>query len=327
MPGLVRHGTGDWEVDMANRLRRIWVLACVVTIAGGATVLAADDPSPPSDPLKLVLIHHSCGENWLADDHGGLGLALRDNGYFVSDTNYGWGPVCEDCEDCWGAIGDCTDILHWDNWFGVDGEEAPWRALVHEFGQASAYSRMNDPHPDCENDIVLFKSCYPNSNLAGSPDEPPAAGHGLTVGHAKSIYLSLLDTFALHTDKLFIAITAPPVTRADSWEDPANARAFNDWLVHEWLGDYPYENVAVFDFFNVLTSNGGDPVTHDVEQEAGNHHRWWNGSVQHVQTLDNDLAAYPDGDSHPTPAGNQKATAEFVPLLNVWLNRWLADRP
>jgi hypothetical protein len=34
------------------------------------------------------------------------------------------------------------------------------------------------------------------------------------------------------------------------------------------------------------------------------------------------MSAYPDGDSHPTPAGNQKATAEFVPLLNYYYSRW-----
>ena len=63
--------------------------------------LQADDPSPPTAPVKLIFIHHSCGENWLADCDGGLGMALRDNNYFVSDTNYGWGPD---------GIGDSTDI-------------------------------------------------------------------------------------------------------------------------------------------------------------------------------------------------------------------------
>jgi hypothetical protein len=51
---------------------------------------------PPDHMVRLVFIHHSTGENWLADDNGGLGLALADNNYFVSDTNYG-------CPD---AIGD-----------------------------------------------------------------------------------------------------------------------------------------------------------------------------------------------------------------------------
>ncbi|MCL5957721.1 MAG: hypothetical protein M1358_00130, partial [Chloroflexi bacterium] len=55
---------------------------------------------PAGKPVRLIFIHHSTGENWLADDNGGLGLALRDHNYFVSDTNYGWGPD---------SIGDTTD--------------------------------------------------------------------------------------------------------------------------------------------------------------------------------------------------------------------------
>ena len=49
--------------------------------------------APPDHPVKLIFLHHSSGENWLKDNNGGLGIALRDNNYFVSDTNYGWGPV------------------------------------------------------------------------------------------------------------------------------------------------------------------------------------------------------------------------------------------
>ena len=50
---------------------------------------AAPNTSPPASPVKLVFIHHSTGQAWLEDGHGGLGVALRDNNYFVSDTNYG----------------------------------------------------------------------------------------------------------------------------------------------------------------------------------------------------------------------------------------------
>jgi len=85
--------------------------------------------------------------------------------------------------------------------------------------------------------------------------------------------------------------------------------------------------VAVFDFYNVLTSNDGDSHVNDLGSSDGNHHRWWQDEVQHIQTVDNNLAAYPTSDSHPNQAGNQKATAEFVPLLNVYYHRWQDDAP
>lgn len=67
------------------------------------TLAQSLNASNPPSPVKLVFVHHSTGENWLGDDNGGLGIALRDASYFVSDTNYGWGPD---------SIGDRTDVGH-----------------------------------------------------------------------------------------------------------------------------------------------------------------------------------------------------------------------
>jgi len=36
---------------------------------------------------------------------------------------------------------------------------------------------------------------------------------------------------------------------------------------------------------------------------------------------------YPSGDDHPSAAGNRKATEEFIPLLNIYYNRWAATAP
>jgi len=76
----------------------------------------------------------------------------------------------------------------------------------------------------------MFKSCFPNSELGGSPDGSPTPEGGLTVGHAKYIYNELLGYFVTRPDKLFIVITAPPVSDQTFAE---NARAFNDWLVND----------------------------------------------------------------------------------------------
>ena len=272
----------------------------------------SDDPAPPAAPVKLIFVHHSTGGNWLADPngdqpYGGLGIALRDNNYFVSATNYGWGPE---------SIGDRTDIPNWPEWFTGPQSETYLNALYHESGQNigdfGAWSRLG-ADPGGENEIIMFKSCFPNSDLDGSPGDPPlpeANDWEYSVANAKAVYNNLLTYFQTRPDKLFIVITAPPLMQSETApERAANARAFNNWLVNEWLQGYPAHNVAVFDYYNVLTA-------------ADNHHRWNNGQIEHVQPVDTNFSAYPSGDSHPNTAGHSKATAEFVPLLNVYYHRW-----
>ncbi|MBI9046692.1 MAG: CIA30 family protein [Anaerolineaceae bacterium] len=261
-----------------------------------------EDPYPPTEPVKLIFIHHSTGENWLADGYGDLGIMLANNNYFVSDTNYGWGPD---------GIGDRTDIVNWPEWFGPQRSEQILTALFSESNQHADYSR-NFSDPGGENEIVIFKSCFPNSDLYGDPTDGPDSGsYDFSVGSAKHIYIQMLDYFITQPDKMFVAITAPPLLDKSN---AANARAFNNWLVQDWLSDYTGNNVFVFDFYNILT----DP---------DNHHRFHDGSVEHINDQGGNTLEYGSGwgDEHPNEAGSQKATQEFVPLLNVYYHRWKRD--
>ena len=297
------------------------LLLLAVWLAWPGAAGAAVNTAPPATPVKLIFIHHSTGEAWLAEDHGGLGLALRDNHYFVSDTNYGWGPE---------AIGDLTDIGHWWNWFRGPGSPAFMTALYAESGQSCSYSRLEDD-PGGPNQIVLFKSCFPNSDLLGSAAAAPpaiadnplkgqgAGGDDFTVANAKGIYRDLLPYFAAHQETLFVCVVAPPIQAP---QIPANGRALADWLVDEWLAGYARDNVFVFDFYNVLTSRSGSGAS-DVGLAGGNHHRIWNGAAQHKTDDGVNHLEYPSGgDDHPNAAGDQKATAELLPLLNYAYNRW-----
>lgn len=324
---------------MTAHLRRFQLLTCLAVVLSLAAVsplagqapgdaLAALplNPNPPASPVRLVFVHHSTGEAWLADDHGGLGQALLSNNYFVADTNYGWSVNGD-------PIGDRTDIGHWWEWFAGPARDAVMAALSAQTEQNCGYTRM-DPPPAGPNQIVMFKSCFPNSHLGGAPDDPPTTGPNPlrgqdsasehhTVGNAKGIYNDLLPYFAAHQEKLFVVVTAPPLRDEDtSPEAAANARAFNDWLVRDWLAGYPHHNVFVFDFFNVLTSNGGNADTNDLGRATGNHHRYRGGSIEHITDQGSNYSAYPTGDSHPSAAGDQKATGEYVPLLNIAYNCW-----
>jgi len=280
------------------------VTVCIALLGPEVVRAQGDNPAPPDETVKLIFIHHSCGENWLSDGNGDLGRVLGENNYYVSDTNYGWGPD---------SIGDRTDIPNWLEWFRGPGSERYLAALYTESERLSPYTNhLSDPGG--ENTIIMFKSCFPNSNLEGNPDDPPTPGEELSVSNAKYIYNELLQYFAARPDKLFVAITAPPV------QDPsyaANARAFNTWLVEDWLREngYTQNNVAVWDFYNVLT--GPD-----------NHHRFQDGVVEYITDQGGNTLYYSsNGDDHPTREGNQKAVTEFVPMLNVFYNRWIGTSP
>ena len=285
--------------------------------------------APPSKPVRLVFIHHSTGTGWLSDSHGRLGRALAANNYFVSDTNYGWGPD---------GIGNRTDIGNWWQWFRGPSSAIYTSALYKESGQHCSYPRLAEK-PGGPNRVIVFMSGFRNSALKGDPtvavptiDRDPLQGQSCdseyhTVANAKGIYIDLLRYFAAHQEKLFIVVTAPPLGDETY---ALNARVFNDWLTTSWLRNYHYKNVFVFDFYNVLTSNGGDPKISDVGQATGNHHRVWLGAIQHQVDTGNVFAgnvlAYPTNTNHPTGVGVRKATVEFLPLLNYAYDSWRASK-
>lgn len=296
----------DKKKSIKRFLMLVMVLVLQMQIAAAPlpdSAAQADNPNPPDNPVKLIFIHHSTGENWLVDDNGGLGKALEKNNYFVSDTNYKWGPD---------AIGDRTDIYNWVEWFRGPNTETIMKALLNENGQHSNYARTL-ADPGGENEIILFKSCFPNSKIRGNPGDPPTSEMDWSVGYYKYVYNDILKYFATRPDKLFVVITAPPLSDG---EYAANARGLNQWLVNDWLNEnqYTQNNVAVFDFYNILTG-------------PNNHHRYVDGKIEHVFVEGGDTSYYPtaSGDDHPSHEGNLKATEEFVPMLNIFYHRWKGD--
>ncbi|MCP4345010.1 MAG: hypothetical protein GY795_05730 [Desulfobacterales bacterium] len=313
------------ETSGTGTLTWVWQLLGFLSCNGGNDLAIEkpdngnDNPDPPESTVKLVFIHHSTGGNWLADPnsdqpYGGLGTALMNNNYYVSATNYGWGTD---------SIGDRTDIPNWPEWFTGSNSSTILNELYNENGQNfsdyGSWSRLSDD-PGGENEIVMFKSCFPNSDLFGNPDDQPASEPDwkFSVSNAKAVYNNILGYFKTRQDKLFIVITAPPQAENEYSQDyqtpsqrAANARSFNNWLLNDWLNSYSYNNVGVFDYYNILT----DP---------DNHHRISGGQPEHIITNEYNFAAYPtnEWDSHPNSEGHQKATEEFIPMLNYFYNKW-----
>lgn len=303
------------------------IMLCLFSFPSPA--ICADNPNPPSSPVRLIFIHHSCGENWLAARNGNLRQSLNANKYYVLDVSYSWGPTCVEKGS---FIGDHTDIPDWYLWFTGSNRNTYLSALYTSNENAGENNGVADPGG--QNEIIMFKSCYPNSDIDGNPNDSPASSADynspITVANAKRIYLDARNYFATRQDKLFVVITAPPEMETHTTPERAtNARAFNTWLVNNWLAGYSHHNVAVFDFYNVLTSNGGAWNINDLGSTAGNHHRYGNNVIEYITNQGSNYAAYPNNgnDDHPSPAGNQKATSEFVPLLNIAYHKWKETPP
>ena len=194
---------------------------------------------------------------------------------------------------------------------------------------------LKNPGESIENEIVIIKPCFPNSLYRGTGDEaatkgdnPPrnfsADSEKHTIGNCKRIFNDILRYFRQRPDKFFVIVSAPPQTKLPN--GGKTARAFNNWLVRDWLKENNYvgKNVMVFDFYNVLTS-GLNSTANDLGKEDGNHHRIWNGKEQHIVQNEYNFLIYPTGggnDNHPSRAGLQKATEEFVELFVNRYENW-----
>jgi hypothetical protein len=248
----------------------------------------------------LVFIHHSCGQNWLSNS---LNSALLAKDYVDERNDIYYGvdaaPDAGRPDTLAPTPGDHTDMCHWIHWFNN------YLGDVKSHGCATGVNR-----------IVMYKSCYPNSNVTadgtgGDPfsttqtlanykavyRHPDGAGH--TYSHGGHTYRPLEDIFAADPNTLFVAVTAPPLSYGTTGTNDANAhraRLFNNWLKTDWLNSYNaanpgLHNVAVFDWFDVL-AYPDDHATHPnrLKQEYGG----------------------ASADSHPNSTANAYSTQVFA---------------
>ncbi len=269
-------------------------------------------PEAPSEELRLLFIHHSVGGQLLADEGsdvgedsiyasyphgGGLRALLQSNGYRVGEASYG------------SRLGEHTDLFDWlpkfrDHMDGV-------LRIAHQDETLPGEAR---------NDIVVFKSCFPNSKFVARGEGPgDPAGPELTLVNAQATMNALLPYFAAHPDTLFVYVTAPPlaprVGSDPAWKWLAKkvlgrswgpeeltrsgeiARDFNTWLEagDGWLAGPGADNVVVFDYWQTLTGDGESNLLH-----------YYVGRGY---------------DSHPAGEGQRRAAPRLVETVNRAVHR------
>jgi len=207
------------------------------TPAPTSTREATPTPEPTSTPApganQIIFLHHSVGANLIAQ--GGVRQRLTALDYEFFDHGYnGDGLVLADGTSAgldFDVPGDNTD---------PDGFAAIFAQPLHD-PPDNTFSHL------MEYDVIVFKSCYPVSNIQSDAQ----------LAEYKTYYLSIRSRMDQYPDKIFIVVTPPPEIPADSdAQAAARARDFADWLASSQYRS-GHANVFTFDFFDLMA----DPST------------------------------------------------------------------
>lgn len=227
---------------------------------------------------RMVYVHHSVGKGFLTE--GGMTDSLRSMGIGVRGATYG--------DD----IGHFTDFWHWEKKFTSDmGRILTFKAHPNIYFSDGA-----------TNDIIMFKSCYPNADITSEGSGPGDSGsREKTIANYKAVMSSLTQQIRKHPDKLFIFQTTPPMhPEATTPANAARNRVFNEWLMQEFIPQYQAEtglrNFVVFDLFSVLADSAG-VLRAEFRRE---------GKV----------------DSHPNRLANETVTREFMAFFRPVWEQW-----
>ena len=229
---------------------------------------------------KMIFLHHSVGRGILYE--GGLRDSLLEMGVLVKGATYG------------DEIGQKTDINDWLPKFQRDMNQ-----ILGFKAHPNLYYAGNE-----SNDIVMFKSCFPNSNIQSEGSDPgdPVSGERTTANY-KAAFLKIADEISKYPDKLYIYVTSPPlVTEKTNPNNASRAKSFNNWLITEYLPEYEkttgLSNLVIFDLFEVLADENG----------------YLKKSYRRVE----------QGDSHPNVEANRVAAAKFMEFFRPVWESWQA---
>ena len=147
--------------------------------------------SSPDSTQKLILVHDTIGQNWLADGYGNLGIELQANNYFVSNAAFNWGPAIPSGLFSGEQIGNHNKAAYLWEWFKGNFSSQYLSALYSESSKAAGtdYSRLPDD-PGGENTIIVFTLRPIDTQINGNPNDPPAGDENLLKDGSEE-YLSV----------------------------------------------------------------------------------------------------------------------------------------
>ena len=178
---------------------------------------------------SAIFIHRSVGKNLINDGNMYQLLAEKVSSLLFADYNQN-NDVLTD------AFGHASKMGF--QFPGNDTKPADYAQLFNALAQ-NPYQNITDYL--LKHDVIIIKSCYPNSGTA--TDEQLKA--------IKGYYDSVAAFFQSHPNKQLIILTSPPLRLLMTNPAAAHrARNLSEWLTSQEFNS----NISVFNFFDLLAN-------------------------------------------------------------------------
>ncbi len=121
-----------------------------------------------------------------------------------------------------------------------------------------------------EYDVIIFKHCYPASNILPDTISPDINSEVKTLENYKLQYIALKKKMHEFPNNIFIVWTPAVYTKGQMTEDEAKrTQQFYNWILNEW--DEKNDNIFIWDFYKYETEGGLYMVDKNAEEPSNSH--------------------------------------------------------
>ncbi len=103
--------------------------------------------------------------------------------------------------------------------------------------------------------VIIFKHCYPVSNILDDLENPDVDSEIKTVSNYKLQYNELKKKMHSFPATKFIIWTPPPrVASKTNFDEAKRTREFYEWMINTW--DEKNDNIFIWDYYKLATEGG-----------------------------------------------------------------------
>ncbi len=199
--------------------------------------------------VKVIFLHHSTGKNIYKGNANKYLYKLTKKG----QVSYWFNKYNKESD---------VDIEISERYF-PSGDPYPWKNYPFDYYNIWVKNGGGDSYmeePTLENltvkyDVIIFKHCYPGSNILGDLGTPDADSEDKRLENYKLQYIKLKEKLHQFPDNTFIVWTLAALTeKSTTPENAARARTFYEWVKDEW--NEKGDNIFLFDFYSLETEGG-----------------------------------------------------------------------